>query len=162
MRSRNDGFSPGHLALRLPLASDFTGQARPTHRHSNCLETLRPAPSHRGRSLDPPNQRANIAQFCQLWKCQTGHQRRRHSGTNVTALGRHCRGCLRLHYEHGAGDPGRLVTAPTCSSKHLTLGANTSPSSEGTQRVEPAQVGRVHPKPPRCSPFGDANGVRNP
>ena len=26
----------------------------------------------------------------------------------------------------------------------------------------PAQVGRVYPKPPRCSPFGDENGVRFP
>ena len=28
--------------------------------------------------------------------------------------------------------------------------------------TSPAQVGRVYPKPPRCSPSGDANGVRLP
>ncbi len=34
---------------------------------------------------------------------------------------------------------------------------------EGTlTRRSPAQVGRVYPKPPRCSPIGDANGARNP
>jgi hypothetical protein len=57
--------------------------------------------------------------------------------------------------------PGTTRHCLTYSSEHLVPGAIASPSSEGTQRDEPAQVGRVHPKPPRCSPFGDANGVRN-
>ncbi len=53
----------------------------------------------------------------------------------------------------------RLPQAPPCCSpdKPLKAFANPSPSCEGTQRDEPAQVGRVYPKPPRCSPSGDAN-----
>ena len=40
--------------------------------------------------------------------------------------------------------------------------ASTSPSSEGTRRDEQRRWGGFHPKPPRCSPSGDANGVRLP
>ena len=40
--------------------------------------------------------------------------------------------------------------------------ASTSPSSEGTRRDEQRRWGGSHPKPPRCSPSGDANGVRLP
>ena len=45
---------------------------------------------------------------------------------------------------------------PRGSSTPLDLREGTS-----TWR-SPAQVGRVYPKPPRCSPDGDANGVRPP
>ena len=50
-------------------------------------------------------------------------------------------------------DPG---TSPTRGTSTYELpGSNPNGTS-------PAQVGRVYPKPPRCSPFGDANGVRLP
>ena len=42
------------------------------------------------------------------------------------------------------------------------LGITYSSSGGAPQRLEPDKVGRVYPKPPRCSPFGDANGVRLP
>ena len=41
--------------------------------------------------------------------------------------------------------------------KPLELREGKTPDSADT-----AQVGRVYPKPPRCSPVGDANGVRIP
>ena len=73
-------------------------------------------------------------------------------------MGRDCRGCLRPYAIR--------------SSQHLAVGAiptrastsRSAPSQapRGTQRDEPAQVGRVHPKPPRCSPFGDAKGFEPP
>jgi hypothetical protein len=66
-----------------------------------------------------------------------------------------------LHDEHGAGDPGRPVT-PQPPRSSTSRSEPSSPSSEGIQREEPAQVGRFHPKPPRCSPFGDANRIRDP
>ena len=41
-------------------------------------------------------------------------------------------------------------------------GTLSEPLEGAPQRHEPAQVGKVYPKPPCCSPLGDANGVRLP
>jgi hypothetical protein len=160
MRSRNHGPSPGLTALRHPIACTPLAR-RLTHWPSPPQDA---AATHLHTGLGhatPLRQRDPHCPLCQLWTCQTGHQSRRHPGY-VTALGRDYRGCLRLHNVHGAGDPGRPVTTPPARARTLRSAPPQAPSSEGTQRDEPAQVGRVHPKPPRCSPFGDASGVRNP
>jgi hypothetical protein len=46
------------------------------------------------------------------------------------------------------------------SGKHLTVNATPSPSSEGTQRDEPAQVGRVYPKVGPNHPAARRSGMR--
>jgi hypothetical protein len=47
----------------------------------------------------------------------------------------------------------------TSSTSTRSLGPR---ASRGPPDGESAKVGRVYPKPPRCSPSGDANGVRFP
>ena len=83
---------------------------------------------------------------------------------------RHPAGAGAFHLD--ATTTGRAADRRRGRSRARQLPRSTTPPSwllnpldlsEGTStRRSPAQVGRVYPKPPRCSPDGDANGVRNP
>jgi hypothetical protein len=109
-RSRNHGPSSGLTALRHPFACTPLAR-RLTHWPSPPQDA---AATHLHTGLGhatPLHQRGPRCPLCQLWTCQIGHQSRRHTGY-VTVPGRDYRGCLRLHNEHGAGDPGRPVTTP--------------------------------------------------
>jgi hypothetical protein len=67
----------------------------------------------------------------------------------------HRLGGLRIGYRADVvfGKP-LVLPRPSWPAKPLEL-------REGTlTRQSPALVGRVYPKPPRCSPVGDANKVR--
>ena len=62
-----------------------------------------------------------------------------------------------------------LLAQQPAGAGHFDRGARSTGgkplADSGTSHrdaTSPAQVGRVYPKPPRCSPSGDANGVRLP
>ena len=62
----------------------------------------------------------------------------------------------------GGGAPTSRTTTPS-PTRHITNSLATPSSYTGAPDAEsPAKVGRVYPKPPRCSPAGDENGVRVP
>jgi hypothetical protein len=151
MRSCNHGPSTGHTSLRHPVAC-IPSVRRLTHRPSR-LMTPRPTRRHNGLGLSTPcSKAAHAAPLRQLWTCQTGHQSRRHPGVRHCAWSRlprvptpslraRCRG------------PGATCHHPTCSSQHLAVCAITSPSREGTQRDESAQV-----SPPQTTPLLSVRG----
>jgi hypothetical protein len=110
--------------------------------------TPRPSRPHLGPGHSTSDHNAAPAPLCQLWTCRT-------RAPKSQALG----------VRHGS----RLPRVPTPSQRARTPPARAStprsaPSQapRGTQRDEAAQVGRVHPKPARCSPFGDAKGFQTP
>ena len=62
----------------------------------------------------------------------------------------------------GGGAPTSRTASPS-PAWHITNSLATPSSFARAPDAEsPAQVGRVYPKPPRCSPAGDENGVRVP
>jgi hypothetical protein len=159
-----------HLRGHLPLASYWLC-ASPTGPRAHDPTALAPHDStalaphdSTGLHLGPghptlDSNAARAAPLCQLWTCQARAPKSQAHGVRY-GVGRDCRGCLRAYAYTTSTVPGtwgRPVTAPACSSQHLTVCAISSPSREGTQRDEPAQA-----KPPRCSPFGDANKDQNP
>ncbi len=166
---------PGHptslsrcppLAVQLPHHSDrapctqrkrIPQPARHMGRHYTSPARYIPASLSRARrghvtlgstAHGPPNQR-------QLWTCQGCTKPPATLGARQWQHSQMLPG--------GAGASRNHAATSTRHGKHLGVFASPSPSSKGTQRNEPAQVGGWStPNPPCCSPFGDANGVRNP
>ncbi len=129
------------------------------------LMTPRPSRLYLGPghpTLDPNAARG--APLCQLWTCQTRAPKSQAHGVRH-GVGPDCRGCLRAYAYTTSMVPGtwgRPVTTPSCSSQHLTVCAISSPSSEGTQRDEPAQVGGSTPNHPAALRSGMRMGFETP
>ena len=149
--------APSHVgqSLRAPLPHDPTRMSHiPLPRNGPCSGTRWPprlyVSKERMESL-PGKHPSTLAIVDVLWQHPAGagvfHRRARSTG-----------GGRRTGSYHAYGKP---LASP--AHRQLPRGS-TSPSSyaRATQRESPAQVGRVYPKPPRCSPFGDENGVRFP
>jgi hypothetical protein len=91
------------------------------------------------------------------------HQSRRHLGVRHGSWSRATRVAGARSSSAGPGGTGSTrCFLRIASGKHLTVDATSSPSSEGTKRDEPAQVGRVYPKPPAAFRSGMRMGSETP
>ena len=102
-------------------------------------------PPPRTRSPNTRLQRGPPPRYANCGRAIEGHQSRRHTGY-VTALGRDCRGCLRID----ATRSSQHLTVCATPARASTSGSAPPQAPRGTQRDEPAQVGRV---PPQTTPL---------
>ena len=107
-------------------------------------------PPPRIRSPDPRFQRGPPPRYANCGRAIEGHQSRRHSGY-VTALGRDCRGCLRIDATRSSQH--LTVCAIPGPGQHLRVCAATSPSRHPTRRASAGGEG-----PPQTTPLLSVRG----
>ena len=128
------------------------------------------APLPRARSLDLRPERGPPPRYANCGRAIEGHQSRRHTGY-VTALGRDCRGCLRIDATRSSQHltvcaipgPGQHLTvcAIPSSGQHLTVCAATSPSRHPTRRASAGGEGST-PNHPAALRSGMRMGFNSP
>ena len=101
-------------------------------------------PPPRTRSPNTRLQRGPPPRYANCGRAIEGHQSRRHTGY-VTALGRDCRGCLRIDATRSSQH--LTVCAIPGSGQHLRVCAATSPSRHPTRRASAGGEGSTpnHP-----------------
>jgi hypothetical protein len=116
------------------------------------------APPPRTRSPDPRLQRGPPPRYANCGRAIEGHQSRRHTGY-VTALGRDCRGCLRIDATRSSQH--LTVCAIPGSGQHLRVCAATSPSRHPTRRASAGGEGST-PNHPAALRSGMKMGFNSP
>jgi hypothetical protein len=178
-RSSLHGPGPARGLTRMLHAPQRTPPARPGPRPVHDVHHVPPYTSDRrpgpGRPPDPT--RTRHIPFSRNGPCSgTRWSSRLHvgKGGDSSALAREgncgraaaapsrCRIVPVIWPRSGGGAPTSRTASPS-PTWHITNSLATPSSYAGALDAEsPAQVGRVYPKPPRCSPAGDENGVRLP
>ena len=116
------------------------------------------APPPRSRSPDPRLQRGPPPRYANCGRAIEGHQSRRHTGY-VTALGRDCRGCLRIDATRSSQH--LTVCAIPGPGQHLRVCAATSPSRHPTRRASAGGEGST-PNHPAALRSGMRMGFKPP
>ena len=116
------------------------------------------APLPRARSLDLRPERGPPPRYANCGRAIEGHQSRRHTGY-VTALGRDCRGCLRIDATRSS--QYLTVCATPGPGQHLGVCAATSPSRHPTRRASAGGEGST-PNHPAALRSGMRMGFNSP